>query len=232
MCHVSVIDFFIRHAEKNEFENKRILEIGSRNINGSVRPLIERFLNPYEYIGIDIFEGEYVDIVLPAEKVEDYFGKESFDVVISTEVLEHVRDWRRVVSNMKNVLKRGGFIYITTRSKGFPLHDYPHDYWRYEVEDFKIIFSDLDIIVIEEDKEAPGVFLKARKPERYNGSVDLSNVALYSVLKGKRINYIPDDDGLSVVQRLKFKAFNSPLKGLISVLLPEKVKNSLKRRLL
>jgi len=111
MCHTSVIEFFIENIDIREFKAKRVLEVGSKYVNGSVRPLIERFCKPKEYIGIDIEPGKYVDIILPAEKLLKYFGKESFDVVISTEVLEHVKNWRVVIFNMKEVLKPGGYIY-------------------------------------------------------------------------------------------------------------------------
>jgi len=105
MCHVTVIGFFIENVERKEFEDKRILEVGSRYTNGSVRPLIERFCSPREYFGVDIEAGKFVDLVLPAEKLVEYFGPESFDIVICTEVLEHVQNWRLVVDNMKGVLK-------------------------------------------------------------------------------------------------------------------------------
>ncbi|MEM0085025.1 MAG: methyltransferase domain-containing protein [Candidatus Methanomethylicia archaeon] len=112
MCNVAVIEFFIEHVELEEFRDKRILEVGSKYINGSVRPFIERFLKPREYIGIDIEPGKFVDLILPAENVLKYFGEESFDVVIATELLEHVKNWRLVVYNMKAVLKSNGYIYI------------------------------------------------------------------------------------------------------------------------
>jgi 2-polyprenyl-3-methyl-5-hydroxy-6-metoxy-1,4-benzoquinol methylase len=44
--------------------------------------------------------------VLPAEKLVDYFGPKSFDIVMSTEVVEHVLDWGLVISTMKAVLRR------------------------------------------------------------------------------------------------------------------------------
>jgi hypothetical protein len=75
-----------------EFDGKRVLEVGSKFVNGSVRPLIERFCSPRDYVGVDIEPGKYVDVVLPAEKLVNCFGPESFDVVISTELLEHVYD--------------------------------------------------------------------------------------------------------------------------------------------
>lgn len=114
MCHVSVIEFFIEEVKIDEFQNKKILEVGSKYVNGSVRPLIEKFTNPMKYIGVDMAEGKYVDMVVKAENIVEVFGKNSFDVVISTEMLEHVKDWRIVVNNLKEVLKPMGYIYITT----------------------------------------------------------------------------------------------------------------------
>jgi len=108
MCRIEVLEFFIENVRPEEFKDKRILEVGSKYVNGSVRPLIERFMQPKEYIGIDIEPGKYVDVVLPAEKLVKHFGSESFDVVISTETLEHVKDWRKVITNMKDVLKPRG----------------------------------------------------------------------------------------------------------------------------
>jgi SAM-dependent methyltransferase len=146
MCNVAVIEFFIENVERREFEGKRVLEVGSKYINGSVRPLIERFCSPHEYIGVDVEPERFVDLILPAEKLVEYFGPESFDVVIATELLEHVQDWRLVTINLKEVLKRGGYIYVTTRSRGFPFHAYPYDFWRYEIEDMRKIFSDFEIL--------------------------------------------------------------------------------------
>ena len=84
----------MEHAKPEEFRGKKVLEVGSKYVNGSVRPLIKNFFSPKEYVGVDIEPGRFVDIVLPAEKLVDYFGEESFDVVIATELLEHVGDWR------------------------------------------------------------------------------------------------------------------------------------------
>jgi SAM-dependent methyltransferase len=202
MCHVTVIEFFIENIEKEEFENKRVLEVGSKYVNGSIRPLIERFTHPKEYIGVDIEPGKYVDIVLPAEKLVEYFGEETFDVVISTELLEHVEDWRLVITNIKRVLKRGGYLYITTRSYGFPYHGYPHDYWRYEIEDMYKLFSDFEILILEKDPSVPGVFLKARKPLNYEPT-DLQGIALYSMILGKRTTSVPKIRDMPLSRRFK-----------------------------
>ena len=114
MCRVPVFEFFIENVDKWEFEGRRVLEVGSKYINGSIRPFIERFLKPAEYIGTDIEPGKFVDVVMPAEKLLNYFGPEAFDVVICTETLEHIPDWRSAINNLKGVLKNNGYLYITT----------------------------------------------------------------------------------------------------------------------
>ena len=111
---IAVMEFFIEEVKTEEFRDKRVLEVGSKYVNGSIRPLIEKFLLPSKYIGVDIEAGRYVDVVVSAEELVEYFGPESFDVVIATELLEHVRDWRLVINNMKQILKPGGYIYHNT----------------------------------------------------------------------------------------------------------------------
>ena len=165
-------------------KDKRIIEVGSVNINGSLRSHIEKF-KPKEYIGVDISEGKGVDIICNAYDLITKFGKESFDILISTEVLEHVEDWRLVISNFKNILRPGGFLLLTTRSIGFGFHEYPCDFWRYEEEDMNYIFSDFIINKIKKDSLAPGIFIKATKSNSFS-EVDLLKYELYNIVEKKK----------------------------------------------
>ncbi len=211
MCHISVIVLAVKNLTKEEIRGRRVIEVGSYDVNGSVRPIIESW-EPAEYIGADIRKGPGVDIVCDAENLVARFGKESFDVVISTELLEHVRDWKRVVSNIKNICKPNGIILITTRSYGFAYHGYPYDFWRYELGDIKQIFSDFQISALDRDYQAPGVCVKARKGEKFIEK-DLSDFKLYSIVTNKRVNEIIDED---------FRTFY-----FMRLALKEKLKNSL-----
>lgn len=141
--------------------------------------MIEQF-EPARYLGVDLQMGPGVDEVCNAERLGERFAPRSIDTVICTEVLEHVRDWRRVVDNLKDVLVVDGTLFITTRSLGFPLHEYPGDYWRYELEDMWQIFGDMEVAVLISDPEQPGVFLKARKVSN-RPRVDLGAIQLHSV---------------------------------------------------
>jgi SAM-dependent methyltransferase len=191
LCHVSVVEFFIESIEPQEFEGKKVLEVGSRYVNGSVRPFITRFAHPAQYVGVDIDSGRYVDIVLPAEKLVDHFGRESFDIVIASETIEHVKDWRTVIEHIKSVAKTGGTVYLTTRSLGFQYHAYPYDYWRYEINDMRKIFSDFNIENLTKDPSEPGVFIKAMKPDPWK-PCDLSEIPIYSMILGDMTTDIPD----------------------------------------
>jgi len=213
MCNPSGIDFGRRSFSSSDIEGKRVLEVGSRDVNGTFREVVIP-LKPGEYIGVDIQEGPGVDEICDVSKLVEKFGKESFDIVISTEMIEHVRDWRIAISQFKGVLKPNGVLVITTRSKGFPYHDYPGDFWRYEIDDMREIFSDMQIDAVESDvPTAPGVFVKAVKPTSFIEK-DLKQVALYSMLKFRRSENVSDIDNFlypfrSLKARFLVRASNS-----------------------
>lgn len=161
--HPSVIDFLRRTLSADDVSKKEVLEVGSYNVNGTPRSVIDP-LKPKSYIGVDSQRGPCVDRVLGASELVKEFGECRFDVVISTEMLEHVKGWRSVVSALKAVTKVGGLLVITTRSPGFPYHPYPEDHWRFTIDHFKQIFADMEILTLESDiPTMPGVLMKARR---------------------------------------------------------------------
>ncbi len=162
---------------KTEVVGKNILEVGSRNVNGSVRGLMDP-LKPKSYLGIDIETGEGVDVLCNVYDIVEKYGEGKFDGVVCTEVLEHVEDWRLAVLNLKTVLKVGGFLIISVPSIGFHYHAYPTDYWRYQLKDIRNIFSDMTIY--SSVKLRKGVVAKIYKPVDMI-PVDLSDYELYSV---------------------------------------------------
>jgi len=204
MCNAYCILFGAINLKAEEVKGKRIIEIGSYSHNGGLRPLIESYF-PSEYIGVDLKPGPSVDIICRAEDVLEKFGKECFDVVISTELLEHVRDWKKVLKNIKSICKAGGIILVTTRSFGCPYHGFPFDFWRYELNDFRHIFSDCGIEKIEKDP-GYGVMIKVRKQKEFS-MIDLSNYKLYSILHNRRVSNIEKKETkkLSLIANYKQK---------------------------
>ncbi|CAB1067838.1 hypothetical protein D1AOALGA4SA_141 [Olavius algarvensis Delta 1 endosymbiont] len=214
MCNAYCILFGAINLKAEEVKRKRIIEIGSYNINGGLRPLIESY-KPSEYIGVDIKKGPGVDIICRAEDILEKFGKESFDVVISTELLEHVRDWKKVVKNIKSICKESGIILVTTRSYGCHYHGHPFDFWRYELDDMRNIFSDCSMERIEKDPGI-GVMIKVRKQKEFN-ITNLSNYKLYSILHNKRVSNIEPAHKLKIDQN-KLQNCRSNILNLVNVL--------------
>lgn len=179
MCHASCLSWVgLCCRDRATIEGKRVLEVGAQDVNGTPRSTIEP-LNPAEYIGVDSALYKGVDMVCDATELTATFGYGSFDVVVSTEMLEHVQDWRSVVQNFKGVLRLGGLLILTTRSIGFGVHAFPDDYWRFSLEQMRQIFADLNDLKVETDGEVPGVFVCGRKSEA--ASVDLSMINVFDM---------------------------------------------------
>lgn len=114
-----------------------VLDVGSLNVNGTYRSLVQ--CRGYGYTGLDICEGENVDIV--AEPYCYPFPDNHFDIVISGSCMEHVeRPWLWI-PELARVLKSGGLLAIVTHHT-FPFHEHPVDCYRYFPHAFKILFDD------------------------------------------------------------------------------------------
>ena len=98
------------------FKNCFVLDIGSLDINGNNQYLFEN----YHYIGIDVAAGKNVDIVSKGHELA--LPDATFDVVISTECLEHDQYWDKTIRNAIRLLKPGGLFLITCATTGRPEH--------------------------------------------------------------------------------------------------------------
>ena len=109
--HREILDFFKATKEKHPelFAAGKILEAGSLDINGSPR---EYFSDECNYIGVDSKQGAGVDwwgIFHEYEEEPDF----SFDVCVTTEMLEHDPFWVLSLRHMVKKLKMGGSLIIS-----------------------------------------------------------------------------------------------------------------------
>ena len=101
----------------------RVLDVGAGEYNR-----YEHLFHCDEYVKMDIFQSENVDVVGSADNIP--FGGETFDSVISTQVLEHLKYPEKAVQETSRVLKRGGVCLLTAPQMN-ELHLEPNDYFRY-----------------------------------------------------------------------------------------------------
>jgi len=118
MSHKEQLEFCdrVKSTFPDYFNKSRVLEIGSRNLNGSIRGLFTEC----DYVGIDCMKGKDVDVVCLAHKYED--DQESFDVVCCAESLEHDPYAPQTILSMLSFLKSGGLFFCTCASTGRKEH--------------------------------------------------------------------------------------------------------------
>ena len=126
--------FAFASKHKNKISG-RVMEVGSRDINGTVRAVLP------VTIGIDFIDGTGVDKVMNVTDLLAEFGPESFDCVVSCDALEHIEDWDAAWLNMWGVLKTGGVALLTMAGPWKGMHGYPHDYHRMPLKDFVRVFG-------------------------------------------------------------------------------------------
>lgn len=104
---------------KDYFSGKKVLEVGSLDLNGSVR----QYFSGCDYTGLDVGPGKGVDLVCPGQ---DFGGPaQSYDVVISCEMMEHNPDWAVTWLNMLRLLKGDGLLLMTCATTGRRKHGTP-----------------------------------------------------------------------------------------------------------
>ena len=119
MAHQEQQVFFnwLRNKQPSFFQGGKVLEVGSLNINGTIRQF---FNSPEEYIGIDLEAGPGVDVVAQGQDFD--YPDEYFDVAVSTECFEHNPYWKETFFNMYRMTRPLGLVAFTCASTGRKEH--------------------------------------------------------------------------------------------------------------
>jgi len=87
-----------------------------------------------KYVGLDIEDGLQYDSEIKPDFLWDGvtmpFNNNSFDTAIATEVLEHCSEPKIILKETWRVMKNGGCFFFTVPFL-WPLHEVPHDEYRY-----------------------------------------------------------------------------------------------------
>lgn len=138
MSHKAQKDFCksVKKSYPNFFRRVNVIDVGSLDINGNNRGLFSKS----HYVGIDVENGDNVDVVGAAHEVIEGIERlvepnytwnphlhrieqgKKFDVVISTEALEHDKYWDKTLQSMYDKLRSGGLLLITCAGNGRAEH--------------------------------------------------------------------------------------------------------------
>jgi SAM-dependent methyltransferase len=125
------IDQFVETVSKNHVKpGKKILDIGAESCK--YKPLFTHL----KYYSQDIRQNN--------SKTIDYVGNfskiksASFDYILCTQVLEHLKDPHQAFKEFKRILKPNGQLFLTTNFI-YQIHMAPHDYFRFTEHGLRLL---------------------------------------------------------------------------------------------
>ena len=149
----------------------KILDIGSFDKTGDYNYGLILNEDKWDYKGLDLREGNNVDIIVKNpydwQEIED----ESYDLIVSGQAFEHIEFFWLTLEQIKRILKPNGLFFLIVPSTG-PVHRNPYDCYRFNEDSMKAMAKYINFQVIEYGTNFDEIsdpwydtFLVARKPE-------------------------------------------------------------------
>jgi len=141
------IELFVKICSKTLPISEPIYEFGSFQVPGQERFVdLRSFFSDKQYIGADIRNGSGVDVILNLHRIN--LPSESVGTVLVLDTLEHVEFPRKAIEESYRILKSNGIL-IMSSVMNFPIHNFPHDYWRFTPECFRSLLKPFNLSVVE-----------------------------------------------------------------------------------
>jgi len=159
-----IFNLMQEYADTLKLKNQHILEIGTA---GDL--VIEEINKPagnYEYFGknnkyetMDIISSTKPDYL--EDICETTIPDNTFDLIICSQVLEHIWNFPRAVYQIHRVLKSSGYAIIDTPWQ-YHYHPEPDfkDYWRFSRDAYEKIFEKFKIIELKQLPKLTSVLLQ------------------------------------------------------------------------
>lgn len=138
----------------DKYSTKTILEDNLDYLNGKVLDLgcgKGKYKNiiltrATKYMGADLYGDENIDIRTNAKKTP--FEDSSFDSIVCLQVLEHIDEPHKVINECFRILRKGGYIILTTPWL-YPFHGEPDDYYRFSRRALEFLFHNAGFEIIK-----------------------------------------------------------------------------------
>jgi len=143
-------------------KNAGFLEGKMMDFGCGTKPYKPLFINVTEYIGVDYsgqghsHENEQIDVLYDGKTIP--FADNTFDSILTTEVLEHIFNLEDILKELNRVLKPGGKILITVPF-AWNEHEMPNDFGRYTLSGFTSLLERNNFTILSMEKT--GGFVEA-----------------------------------------------------------------------
>lgn len=118
--YLDIISFISKYFHAQKLEDPRMIEFGGGT------GFIQKIFNHPSYVVAEDYP------VVDVQNLSSYKSN-SYDFVILDQVLEHVADPKAALKEVYRILKKGGWLILTTPFL-VQIHPAPHDYWRFTKE--------------------------------------------------------------------------------------------------
>lgn len=140
----NIKNFIKNLSEKYDSENFLVMDVAPEIHMGA-----KEFFKKSTIKTLDIDSNSGADYIMDlCVNNSKYVKDETFDLILCTEVLEHVNNPFFVVEELRRMLKTGGIIAISTPFN-FRIHGPLPDNWRFTIHGLKVLFKDFEIVSID-----------------------------------------------------------------------------------
>jgi SAM-dependent methyltransferase len=152
-------------------DGMKILEIGPDNIPSSIRQLVHKNVSWHT---LNIFDDKR--LTFPSSPEYSFpIENETYDIVISANVIEHVKKIWKWIPELARVTKKDGYV-ITINPISWNYHEDPVDCWRIYPEGMKTLYEESSLSVelsVFESLESENLFNLPNKPSKMWPGVSL-----------------------------------------------------------
>jgi len=148
--HLNCDLLFKKYALSHFKDNCRVLEIGPDIIPSSMSLMVNNPSIVWETLNLEAGEATSralnSQLTILAEHEYDYpILDNTYDIVISANVMEHVKKFWKWFEELKRIVKPGGLI-ITIVPVSWPHHPAPVDCWRIYPDGIQALYDDIGLI--------------------------------------------------------------------------------------
>jgi SAM-dependent methyltransferase len=170
---------FIRRLSALTGAGKRILDVGAGELQ------YKKYFKHLNYVSQDLGVGDanwdYSKIDIISDIYNIPVEEKSFDYILCTQVIEHLKYPHQAFKEFSRILKSGGLLFVTC-PLSWKEHQQPYDYFRYTQYALKMLAEENNFKVLELNKVGGKFITMAKLMNDLNISLRIKNKIILRLL--------------------------------------------------